>query len=184
MYTRRGDHGRTQLLSGETVEKDDLRQNTLGTLDELQSHLGMAKALLGEDSIRSMLHVIQNDIATACTEVASTPRLLPRLKRRIDQENVTRIERWIDETAASYGSPGHFVVPGASRESAALHVARTVCRRSERLIVTLNRQARVYNQLIAYFNRLADLLFELAWMFELLAAIESVLDNMQARSSR
>jgi cob(I)alamin adenosyltransferase len=181
IYTRSGDQGQTRLLSGETLEKDDLRVNTYGTLDELQSHLGMARALMSEPTLRSMLYAIQKDLFVAGSELASTPTKLARLKRRLTTEDVSVLEAKMDQLAETFGIPGSFVIPGASSDSAALHVARSVCRRVERLIVQLNRSARSYQGLIVYFNRLSDLLFVMAWSATVNALAESVLDELVAR---
>jgi cob(I)alamin adenosyltransferase len=181
IFTRAGDRGQTRLLSGETLEKDDLRVNTYGALDELQSHLGMARALISEPTLRSMLYAIQKDLFVAGSELASTPTKLAQLKRRLTTEDISVLEAKMDQLAESYGIPGSFVLPGAAPDSAALHVARSVCRRVERLIVQLNRSTRSYQDLIVYFNRLSDLLFVMAWSATVNALAESILDELVAR---
>lgn len=178
IYTKKGDTGQTRLLSKERVEKDDVRVTAYGCLDELQSHLGMARALVRAKTIQSILHSIQLDLFVASSELASTSQYLSRLTRRIGQQDITRIEHEIDSLMDRYGLPGHFVVPGASVESSALHVARSVCRRSERLITKLSRQVGDYSVLLAYFNRLSDLLFVLAWSLEVRAVVETVLREL------
>ena len=184
IYTRRGDRGQSSILNGETVEKDDPRLKTYGALDELQSQLGMARSLISRDSVQAIIRSVQNDIFTASSELASTPKALPRLERRIGSQDVNRLEGWIDEFTETYGLPTHFVAPGEFVESAVLHVARAVCRRSERLIVTLNRQMGHYDQLIMYFNRLGDLLFVLAWAVGVMDVIERVLDELARNGIR
>lgn len=174
IYTRRGDEGLTQLLSKERVDKGDKRVRTFGTLDELQSHLGFVRALTCQESIRSILYYVQEDIFVASSELASTSKALSELKRRISRNNTEKLERWIDKFTDLYGLPKGFVVPGKSLDSSALHVARSVCRRAERLIVILNREEKVYKDLIRYFNRLGDLLFMLAWSLEVNELIENI----------
>lgn len=174
IYTRRGDEGLTQLLSKETVDKGDKRVRAFGTLDELQSHLGLVRALTCQESIRSILYYVQEDIFVASAELASTSKALSDLKRRISKSNTEKLEGWIDKFTALFGLPKGFVVPGKHLDSSALHVARSVCRRAERLIVILNREERVYGDLIRYFNRLGDLLFVLAWSLEVNALIEDI----------
>lgn len=174
IYTRRGDEGLTQLLSKERVDKGDKRVRTFGTLDELQSHLGFVRALTCQESIRSILYYVQEDIFVASAELASTSKALSELKRRISKNNTEKLERWIDKFTDLYGLPKGFVVPGKSLDSSALHVARSVCRRAERLIVILNREEKVYKDLIRYFNRLGDLLFMLAWSLEVNELIENI----------
>jgi ATP:cob(I)alamin adenosyltransferase len=174
IYTRRGDEGLTQLLSKETVDKGDKRVEAFGTLDELQSHLGLARALTCQESIRSILYYIQEDLFVAGAELASTSKALSDLKQRISKSNTEKLEGWIDKFTSLYGLPKDFVVPGKYLDSSALHVARSVCRRAERLIVILNREERVYGDLIRFFNRLSDLLFVLAWSLEVNALIEDI----------
>ena len=174
IYTRRGDEGLTQLLSKETVHKGDKRVRAFGTLDELQSHLGLVRALTCQESIRSILYYVQEDIFVASSELASTSKTLSDLRRRISKNNTKKLVGWIDKFTALYGLPKGFVVPGKYLDSSALHVARSVCRRAERLIVILNREEKVYGDLIRYFNRLGDLLFMLAWSLEVNALIEDV----------
>jgi len=174
IYTRRGDKGLTQLLSRETVGKADLRVKCYGSLDELQSHLGFVRALVGRESVQSIIYEVQEDIFVASAELASTSGALPRLKRRIDKRDTVRLEGWIDEITSQYGLPKGFVSPGKYLDSSALHVARAVCRRSEREIVMLNQQEGGYDELLCYFNRLSDLLFMLAWSLEVHNLIEYV----------
>lgn len=178
IYTGFGDQGQTRLLSGETVEKDDRRVTTYGALDELQSHLGVARALTKDAGLRSLIHAIQKDLFVAGAELASTPGTLHRLKRHITREDASALEVQIDQLTELYGVPKSFLIPGASHDSAALHVARSVCRRVERLIVQLNRNTRSYQDLIVYFNRLSDLLFVMAWSATVNAVAEDVLNGL------
>ena len=180
IYTRKGDEGLTQLLSKETVEKGDKRVRAFGTLDELQSHLGLVRALTCQESIRSILYCVQEDIFVASAELASTATALSGLKRRISRGDTAKLEGWIDKFTGLYGAPKGFVIPGKYLDSSALHVARSVCRRAERLIVILNREENVYGDLIRYFNRLSDLLFMLAWSLEVNALIEDIVREVIA----
>jgi ATP:cob(I)alamin adenosyltransferase len=184
IYTRQGDEGQTRLLSGDKVEKDDPRVKTYGALDEFQSHLGFAKSLIRVESISSLLDEIQEDIFVASSELASTPKTLTELKYRIAQEDVKRLETWIDKFTATYGLPDGFIIPGNSSDSAAVHVARSVCRRCERLLVMLKRQHDFDSKvLLVYFNRLSDLLFVLAWALEIRAVISEVIQELIGRNS-
>jgi ATP:cob(I)alamin adenosyltransferase len=178
IYTRFGDRGQTKLLSGETVEKDDLRVDTYGVLDELQSHLGMARALLRQETLRSMLSGIQKEIFVAGAELASSQTTLSQRKRRITKQDVSALEAKIDGLTESFGLSHSFVIPGTSPDSAALHVSRSVCRRLERLVVRLDRNTNSYQDLIVYFNRLSDLLFVMAWSATVSAVIENVVDGL------
>ncbi|TSA56938.1 MAG: cob(I)yrinic acid a,c-diamide adenosyltransferase [Planctomycetaceae bacterium] len=178
IYTGIGDKGETRLLSGEMVGKDDSRVRTYGGLDEFQSHLGLARSLIREESVRNVLVTIQEDIFVASSELASTPEVLNRLKRRLGNEDISRLERRIDEFTALYGIPRHFVMPGKSPDSAALHIARAVCRRCERLIVMLNKATGGHDELAVYFNRLSDLLFVLAWALEINSVVKDVVSDL------
>lgn len=184
IYTGIGDKGETRLLSGETVAKDDNRVKTYGALDEFQSYLGMARSLIRQESVRAILYTIQKDIFVANAELASTPKALNRLKRRLGKGDISKLEMWIDEFTGLYGLPRHFVVPGQSPDSAALHIARAICRRCERLIIMLNRATSGYDELVVYFNRLSDLLFVLAWFLEINAIVEDVVCDLVESEER
>ncbi|NOY87475.1 MAG: cob(I)yrinic acid a,c-diamide adenosyltransferase [Deltaproteobacteria bacterium] len=175
IYTRKGDEGRTRLLSGESVWKSDTRVETYGILDELQCHLGTARALITSDPARDVIFSVQEDIFIASSELASNPDSRISLKKRIGEEDVRKIEKWIDEFQESHGSPGRFVIPGSSIDSAVLHVARAVCRRGERAIVQLNMESGRAERLLTYFNRLGDLIFVLAWAMEVEATVNQAL---------
>jgi cob(I)alamin adenosyltransferase len=184
IYTRFGDKGHTRLLSGETVRKDDLRIDTCGALDELQSQLGMARALIGEESIRSIVFAVQQELFLAGSELSSTPRALVGLGKRIGGDDVNRLERLIDQLTDRYGISSGFVIPGASPGSAALHVARSRCRRLERLVVSLDCGVGTYRELIMYLNRMSDLLFVLAWSVGVTDCIETVLHDLETQPGR
>ena len=179
IYTRRGDSGQTRLFSGEAIAKDDTRVKTYGALDELQSLIGVARAFCGAKDIAAVMKEIQMDIFAASSELATTGAE-QQLKRHIGGEDVVRLEDRIDRAVDAYGMPSGFVVPGAGADSAAVHVARTVCRRCERLMVTLFRQKGGRDVLLSYFNRLGDLLFMLAWALE----VRSIVKNALAETIR
>jgi len=160
------------------VPKDDPRLKAYGALDELQSFLGLVRSMTGQESVKSIIYTVQKNIFIASAELASTREKLSRLKRRIGKEDIQQIESWIDAQSAAYGIPDHFIIPGNTPDSAAMHVARTVCRRCERLIVFLNRSTGDYEELIVFFNRLSDLLFSLAWSLELIATIEGIVRDV------
>jgi cob(I)alamin adenosyltransferase len=165
------------------VNKDDTRVKTYGALDELQAHVGMALSLTRVDAARLVLGAIQEDIIVASAELASSPEAALQLGRRIGKGDVVRLEQWIDELTVSYSLPERFVRPGISTDSAAVHVARAVCRRCERLIVTLNRQVGGYDDLLVYFNRLSDFLFVIAWSLEVNAVVEGIVYKSITRTA-
>lgn len=174
IYSRRGDNGQTRLFSGEAISKDHTRVNTYGALDELQSLIGVARAFCGAKDVAAVMMEIQMDLFAVCSELATIGNE-QQLKRVIGGEDVARIEKRIDRTVEAYGKPSGFVVPGAGADSASVHVARTVCRRCERLMVTLFRQKRGRDVLLSYFNRLGDLLFVLAWALEVRSIVKNAL---------
>ena len=180
IYTRRGDLGMSTLFSGEKVFKDDIRLEAYGALDELQAQLGMARALTHNEEVRPVLADIQRDISAACSELASNAEVRARLARHLGPDDIKRLESCIDSFTARFPLPKHFILPGRTTDSAALHVARTVCRRAERHIVVVNREQGGYDEILVYFNRLSDLLFVLAWSLEVMAVVDDVARELVA----
>jgi cob(I)alamin adenosyltransferase len=178
IYTRKGDLGLTSLFSGEKVAKDDLRLETYGALDELQAQLGAARSLTKNVDIGPILMEIQRDISAACAELASNKEVRARLTRHITDSDTQRLERCIDNFTSQFALPKRFILPGRTSASAALHVARTVCRRGERHLVAVNRELGGYDEVLRYFNRLSDLLFVLAWSLEVMAVVEDAVQEV------
>ena len=164
IYTRTGDEGETGLFGGGRVPKDHPRVAAYGTVDELNAHLGFAASLAVDDTFRRRVELVQNDLF-AIGAVLATPELddgrpVPSVPE-VPESRVQDMERWIDESMATVEPLRHFILPGGSQLAAALHVARTVCRRAERKVVQLDRDEAVSPAVIIYLNRLSDLLF--AW---------------------
>lgn len=165
IYTRSGDHGRTRLRDGAAVSKDDLRVKAYGAVDEFQALIGLARSLCRHAGIDATLRAVQTDLFTASAELAiAGPDGSPR--QVLTTADVAQLEAAIDDWVLTHGLPQGFVVAGRDPASAAVHLARTVCRRCERLLVTLQRQRRLRPELLTYFNRLGDLMFVLAWVLE------------------
>jgi len=163
VYTRIGDDGTTRLGGGQTVDKDDLRIETYGTVDELNSSLGAAVALGLAPEVASELARVQNELfhlgADLCVLEEDKPALpMPQ----IAGGHVDALEACIDRLSESLGPLENFILPGGSPGAAALHVARTVCRRAERLLAALARRDRVNPETLRYLNRLSDALFVMA----------------------
>jgi cob(I)alamin adenosyltransferase len=163
IYTRTGDRGQTGLLSGRRVEKDDARVAAYGELDELSAVLGLARAHGLQAPIAQLVARVQEELFTlgsqlAAVEAAAANPAIPRVR----PEWVTALEREIDTADTELPALRSFVLAGGSLAGAFLHLARTVCRRAERSIVTLARSEGVDPQLLAYVNRLSDWLFTLA----------------------
>jgi cob(I)alamin adenosyltransferase len=158
IVTKTGDDGLTGLWSGERVRKDDLRVEAYGTVDELDSVLGEAKHHVKRSDCRSIIEEIQRDLYHIAGELATRTGVFSRAMTDDDERRITRLIERFEAEVPLHG----FVVPGATMQSAKLDVARTVCRRAERRIVTLARDADVSSPLRRYMNRLSDLLFMLA----------------------
>lgn len=169
IYTRTGDLGETGLFGGGRVPKDHVRVEAYGAVDELNAALGVAGAQLaaaGEGELAARLSVLQADLFVIGGQLA-TPSAAQggRAGAHVPQLQPTRIatmEEWIDEAEAGLEPLRNFVLPAGTPAAVALHLARTVCRRAERRIVTLRETAAFDPNLLVYLNRLSDLLFTLA----------------------
>jgi cob(I)alamin adenosyltransferase len=163
IYTRSGDDGTTSLGSRARVPKESLRVSAYGTVDELNSVLGVALAHGLVARLAETLPVVQNELfhlgSDLCfLEEDKETYQIPQIEAR----HVTALEELIDEMTAVTGSLENFILPGGSLGAAQLHVARTVCRRAERLVIALSREEAVGEFVIPYLNRLSDALFVMA----------------------
>lgn len=162
IYTRTGDKGQTSLLSGERVDKDVLRVEAYGTVDELNSALGVAASFCRNRRVNEILASIQNDLFDAGSDLA-TRTSSPRQIRRLTRQDWEGLESAIDELDEQLPRLKNFILPAGTSGAALLHFARGVCRRGERLVVKLEREEGEVNpDLLVYLNRLSDLLFVLA----------------------
>lgn len=165
IYTRTGDAGDTGLLGGGRVRKDDPRVAAYGQVDELCAVLGFALALEPQDFSRAALERIQRDLFTIGAELATPdPAALGRVLPGdpIGESEILALETIIDAREEELAPLTNFILPGGTPKAAALHVARTVCRRAERAVVSLAHGVRVSPAIVTYLNRLSDLLFVLA----------------------
>lgn len=163
VYTRAGDDGTTGLGSGGRVGKDEPRIEAYGTVDELNSQIGLALACGLNETIAPALASIQNDLfhlgSDLCVPESEKERLpVPRIEDR----HVAALEALMDRLSKELPPLENFVLPGGSAGAAQLHVARTVCRRAERLVVALARREPVGPHTVKYLNRLSDALFVMA----------------------
>lgn len=161
IYTRTGDSGETGLFDGTRVSKADSRVDAYGEVDELNAWLGLARTP-GRLSrkLEEMVQHIQRDLFALGARLADPRHKIAErvTKAQVHSDDVTRLERWIDELDAALPPLRKFILPGGSRQGATLHIARTVCRRAERAVVGIGGDP----ELIVYLNRLSDLLFVMA----------------------
>ncbi len=166
LYTRTGDRGDTALFGGRRVPKDHPRVEAYGTIDELNAALGVAATAIRQRKLVAAIQTIQNELFNIGAELASDPTGRGRKKKgtvvRLDPAKAEWLESLIDEYDARVPTLRTFILPAGSAAAAALHLARTVCRRAERTVVTLARDEPVSPAIIVYLNRLCDLLFVLA----------------------
>ena len=162
IYTKTGDKGETSLFGGTRVSKESLRIETYGTVDELNSVIGVCRSINTEKQIDSILEDIQNTLFTLGADLATPKETKKKKIIRINSTAVTRLERYIDDIDKSLEPLKNFILPGGNQTAASLHSARTVCRRAERLLVQLARKEKIGEQPLIYLNRLSDLLFVLA----------------------
>ena len=165
IYTRTGDDGGTALFGGGRVRKDDRRVEAYGTVDELNSVVGWCVTQASDDRIRTRLELLQHDLFTLGAELATPPARKGRARPDTPPLPVARVaemEAWMDEAETELPELRSFVLPGGSTGAAALHVARTVCRRAERAVVRLANEEHVDGDVLRFLNRLSDLFFVLA----------------------
>lgn len=167
IYTRRGDKGDTSLVGGQRVPKESLRIECYGTVDELNSFVGLACVSIEEafrdveelGKLLDILRRVQHELFNLGSILATLPEDVHPKQARVTEAEITQLESEIDEMNEALEPLRSFVLPGGSRLNAELHVCRTVCRRAERLAVALSRQESVPEEAIRYLNRLSDALF-------------------------
>jgi cob(I)alamin adenosyltransferase len=169
IYTRTGDKGETSLFTGERIGKQDPTIEAIGTVDECNCCIGLAIAMIGKQSefkqIKEQLETVQHALFDVGAALA-TPRtraIKSKIeKTRFDQDETALLEKWIDEMDAKLPKLHAFILPGGNPCGANLHLARSVCRRAERLVVPLHKKLDVSDNVLVYLNRLSDYLFVLS----------------------
>ena len=170
VYTRTGDDGTTALVGGTRVDKDSIRIESYGTIDELNAIVGLARVYNEEkltdspahQKLDTILRQIQEELFDLGSELATPGDVTYDGMHRVSKDEVDAIEALIDECQESLDPLKSFILPGGGKIGAQLHQCRTVCRRAEREILSLSRQEAVNAWLIKYVNRLSDLFFVLA----------------------
>ena len=164
IYTKTGDNGETGLFGGERVFKDSLRISAQGTVDELNSFIGLAVTKVKNEDVKQALLKIQNYLFTVGADLA-TPENDKTKKLNIQRTPAAfyeDLEKLIDEFENQLEELKNFILPGGTESAALLHLCRTICRRAEREIVTLKKSVSIGNNILIFLNRLSDLLFVLS----------------------
>lgn len=161
IYTKKGDKGETSLFGGRRVPKNSARIKAYGTVDELNSLLGLASSLGVSPKSKEMLDEVQSQLFVLGADLSTPPETNTRISR-IGQQQIEYLENCIDEMEQSLPPLKNFILPGGSAGGASLHLARTVCRRAERLTVECKKEENISDLDIAYLNRLSDFLFVIA----------------------
>ncbi len=162
IYTKTGDEGETSLFGGRRVLKNDPRIEAYGTVDELNSLLGVARAFSENQEIGDILSDVQKQLFVLGADLATPSDVRSKAVTRIEKIDSEILESTIDRLDEQLMPLKSFILPGGSRTAAILHHARTVCRRAERLVIGLRKSDDVSNYTVIFLNRLSDLLFELA----------------------
>ncbi len=169
IYTKTGDQGETSLFGGTRVRKSSIRIDAYGTVDELNSHLGLIRDQITDKDLKNVLITIQNKLFTMGAMLA-TPEDKQKLKNgtdrlkieKIQQEEIKFLEEEMDKMNAVLKPMTHFILPGGHTTVSFCHIARCVCRRAERITVELADQETINPEVVIYLNRLSDYLFVLA----------------------
>lgn len=162
IYTKTGDTGKTSLLGGTRVLKDDIRISAYGTLDELNAYLGLLRDLSETEGRKDVLFHIQNNLFAIASGLAAENEKARQYAPAFDENEAEILEKEIDNMEKELDPLKFFILPGGHQVVSFCHIARTVCRRAERKIVKLSQQSTVDDKIIKYINRLSDFLFVLA----------------------
>lgn len=164
IYTKTGDKGETSLFTGKRIPKNNPYMDALGTVDECNCAIGAALSFLPKtaSAVREQLIAIQHslfDLGAALATPRTTATQSKIAKTRFDHEAVTQLEQWIDAWDSELPPLKTFILPGGHQAGALLHLARSICRRAERLVVPINEHTDVSDDVLMYLNRLSDYLF-------------------------
>ncbi len=179
IYTRTGDKGTTALVGGVRVPKTHARLEAYGTVDELNSHIGVLRTYLTDEADRQLIAYIQNKLFAVGSYLATDQTCTElRMASHIADADILRLEQAIDAIDELLPPLKAFILPGGSRGSAVCHVCRTVCRRAERRILALAEECEMDNNVTSFVNRLSDYLFILARKLNHFAQTDEILwDN-------
>lgn len=164
IYTKTGDKGTTSLFDNKRVSKDDVRVEAYGTIDELVSALGLAKNYIEDDEIYNLIEQVQNKLFTVASILATEDK--GKIKHHVIEEDIEFLEKNIDKYMGLLNNPTGFIIPGSGKASGHLHLCRTICRRAERRIITLQGHAEIDSKVVKYVNRLSDFIYAIARYLE------------------
>jgi cob(I)alamin adenosyltransferase len=164
IYTKTGDNGTTGLFGGKRVNKNDLRIDAYGTIDELNSMLGVTDTEVKTAEIKEEINIIQNELFVVGSDLSSPVSSEPKKfdVPRINDSHIERIEKRIDYFQDQLPELKSFILPGGNKGASLLHLSRSICRRSERKIAALSQNENIGNFILKFVNRLSDFLFVLA----------------------
>jgi cob(I)alamin adenosyltransferase len=185
IYTRTGDQGQTHLAGGQRVAKDSPRIECYGTVDELNAFVGMAEVSAAESvpALAPILRRVQHELFNLGSMLATEPQDLHPKQARITEAEVRQLEVEIDRANAELAPLRSFVLPGGTRLNTELHACRTICRRGERLAVTLAKNEAIAPETIQYLNRLSDAFFVWSrWVNHVLGVAEVLWEPNQSAS--
>ena len=165
VYTKKGDSGKTSLIGGTRVPKSSLRIESYGTVDELNSYLGLIRDTSTDKNVFDQIVIIQDRLFTMGSHLASDPEKSKMKIPGMDEADIEDLEKWIDAMDETLEPMRSFVLPGGHPLVSHTHIARCVCRRAERIVVDLDASSTVNPILTAYLNRLSDYLFVLSRKF-------------------
>ncbi|MBK8443912.1 MAG: cob(I)yrinic acid a,c-diamide adenosyltransferase [Sphingobacteriales bacterium] len=175
IYTKTGDDGSTQLFGGARLPKHHLRIESYGTVDELNSQVGLLRDHLQEPSLRAALEAIQNQLFVVGAMLATDPNAKNAKPPHIGERHIVLLEQQIDEMTEQLPPLRHFILPGGGVPVSLCHVARCVCRRAERCVVALAESEPVSPLVVRYLNRLSDYFFVLARYVAHISGAEEVI---------
>ncbi len=163
VYTKTGDKGMTSLIGGARVAKNDVRLETYGTIDELNSYIGLLRSYISEEDIRDVIVDIQNQLFNVGSYLATDTTISEmRSNIKLEEVKIELLEDEMDKLEQALPPLTGFVLPGGHPATGFCHIARTVCRRAERRIIGMSDQYEIDNWIIRYLNRLSDFLFVLS----------------------
>jgi len=160
IYTKTGDDGTTGVQGGKRISKSNLRIKAYGMIDELNATIGLVISKKFDDDIENLLRDIQNDLFVAGSDLSNPD--LTNMKNRITAEMVTNVENNIDRLENELPPIINFILPGGHEVSSLIHISRTIARRAETIVISLNEKEKINDECIKFLNRLSDLLFVIA----------------------